>query len=126
MTDEKFIRNAEVNELIKKIRGGSVIEAAAALVVIVVIWQIVGVGIEGFVLPNPGWGVDRPNPFQPPGGHLRYPPVYDLFSPRRTPGCPRPGCVAMAAKTRRGSGRPGIRTVLAPTLNGNVIALPKP
>lgn len=35
--------------------------------------------------------LERPNSFQPPGGHLRYPPVYDLFSPRRTPGYPRPG-----------------------------------
>lgn len=74
MMDERFLKRSEASKLINKIRGGSLIEAAAALLVIVVIWQIVGVGIEGFVLPNPGWGVDRPNPFQPP-----------------TPGCPRPG-----------------------------------
>jgi hypothetical protein len=84
---------SETSKLIKKLRGGGFIEAAAALVVIVIMWQILGGRIEGFVLnnPNPGWGVDRPNPFQPPGGHLRYPPVYDFFSPRRTPDCPRPG-----------------------------------
>jgi hypothetical protein len=75
MMDERFLKTSEVSKLINKIRGGSLIEAVAALVVIVVIWQIVGVRIEGFVLPNPGWGVDRPNPFQPAGGHLRYPPV---------------------------------------------------
>ena len=91
MMDERFLKTSEASKLINKIRGGSSIEAVAALVVIVVIWQIVGVGIEGFVLPNPGWGVNRPNPFQPPGGHLRYPPVYDLFFPRRTPGCPGRG-----------------------------------
>ena len=93
MMDERFLKTSETSKLINKIRGGGLIEAATALVVIFVMWQILGVGIEGFVLnnPNPGWGVDRPNPFQPPGGHLRYPPVYDLFSPRRTPGCPRPG-----------------------------------
>jgi hypothetical protein len=91
MMDERFLKTSEATKLVNKIRGGSLIEAAAALVVIVVIWQTVGVGIEGFVLPNPGWAVDRPNPFQPPGGHLRYPTVYDLFFPRRTPGCPRPG-----------------------------------
>lgn len=50
MTDEKFIRNAEVRELIKKIRGGSVIEAAAALVLIIFICRILGVG-EGFQPP---------------------------------------------------------------------------
>jgi len=48
---------------------------------------------EGFVPnnPNPGWGLDRPNPFQPPTAEHRYPPAYDLFFPRRTPSCPRPG-----------------------------------
>ncbi len=93
MMDERFLKTSETSKLIKKLRGGGLIEAATALVVIVIMWQILGVRIEGFVLnnPNPGWGVDRPNPFQPPGGHLRYPPVYDLFSPRRTPDCPRPG-----------------------------------
>ena len=91
MMDKRFLKTSEANKLINKIRGGSLIEAATVLVVIVVMWQFLGVGIEGFVLPNPSWGVDRPNQFQPPGGHLRYPPVYKLFSPRRTPGCPRPG-----------------------------------
>jgi hypothetical protein len=93
MMDERFLKTSETSKLINKIRGGGLIEAATALVVIVAMWQILGVGIEGFVLnnPNPGWGVDRPNPFQPPGGHLRYPPVYELFFPRRTPGCTRPG-----------------------------------
>jgi len=91
MMDERFLKTSGASKLINKIRGGSSIEAVTALVVIVVIWQIVGVGIEGFVLPNPGLGVDRPNPFQPPGGHLRYPPVYDLFFPRRTPGYPGSG-----------------------------------
>lgn len=86
MMDERFLKTSEASKLINKIRGGNLFEAAAALVVIVVIWQIMGVGIDGFVLPNPGWGVDRPNPFQPPGGHLRYPPVYNLFSPPRTAG----------------------------------------
>ncbi len=54
MMEERFLKTSEASKLINKIRGGSLIEAAAALVVIVVIWQIVGVGIEGFVLPNPG------------------------------------------------------------------------
>lgn len=74
MMDERFLKTSETSKLIKKLRGGGLIEAATALVVIVIMWQILGVRIEGFVLnnPNPGWGVDRPNPFQPPGGHLRY------------------------------------------------------
>lgn len=90
MMDERFLKTSETSKLIKKLRGGGFIEAATALVVIVIMRQILGVGIEGFVFNNPR-GVDRPNPFQPPGGHLRYPPVYDLFFPRRTPYCPRPG-----------------------------------
>jgi len=93
MMDERFLKTSETSKLINKIRGGGLTEAATALVVIVVMWQILGVGIESFVLnnSNSGWGVDRPNPFQPPGGHLIYPPVYDLFFPRRTPDCTRPG-----------------------------------
>lgn len=89
--DERFLKTSEASKLINKIRGGGLIEAAAALVLIFVIWKIVGVGIEGFVLPNPGRGVDRPNPFQPPTAEHRYPPAYDLFFPRRTPGYPKPG-----------------------------------
>ena len=79
MMDERFLKTSGARKLIKKIRGGNFIESAAALVAIIVIWQILGVGIEGFVRnnPNPGWGVDIPNPFQPQGGHLRYRPVYD-------------------------------------------------
>nr|UZC30166.1 hypothetical protein [Entomoneis sp.] len=89
MMDERFLKTSATSKLINKIRGEGLVEAATALVVIVVMWQILGAGIEGFVFPNPGWGVDRPNPFQPPGGHIRYPPVYDLFSPRRSPGYSR-------------------------------------
>ena len=92
MMDERFLKTSGTIKLINKIRGGGFIEATAALVLMFVLWQIMGVG-ESFVLnnPNPGWVVDRPNPFQPPGSHLRYPPAYDFFAPRRTPGCPRPG-----------------------------------
>nr|YP_010283140.1 hypothetical protein MKU15_pgp051 [Nitzschia traheaformis]ULD15904.1 hypothetical protein [Nitzschia traheaformis] len=61
MMDERFLKTSGTRKLINKIRGGSLIESAAALVVIVVIWQIMGVGIEGFVPnnQNPGWGVDQ-------------------------------------------------------------------
>lgn len=81
MMDGRFVKTSETSKVINKIRGGGLIEAATALVLIVVMWQILG-GIQGFVLPNPGWGVDRLNPFQPTGG-LRYPPVYDLLTPAR-------------------------------------------
>jgi len=57
---------------------------------IVLVCQILGVGIKAFVLPNPGWVVDRPNTFQPPGNNLKYPLVYNLFSTQKTPGYPRP------------------------------------
>jgi hypothetical protein len=81
--DERVIRTPKISKLIKKLRGGSLIETVGALILIVVMCQILG-GIQGFVLPNPGWGVDRDrlNPFQPTGG-LRYPPVYDLLTPAR-------------------------------------------
>jgi hypothetical protein len=51
---------------------------------------------EGFVLNNlkPGWGLDQTNPFQPPQlatADIRYPPIYDLLSSRRTCYADRPG-----------------------------------
>ena len=46
MMNERFLKTAEASKLINKIRGGSLIETAAALVVIVVIWQILGVGVK--------------------------------------------------------------------------------
>jgi hypothetical protein len=46
---------------------------------------------------NPGWGLDKPNPFQPPTVEHRYPPYYDLFLPRRTCYADRPcGSLIMA------------------------------
>jgi hypothetical protein len=60
--DEQFIRTPGVSKLIKELRGGSLIETAAALVVILVMWQIMGVGIDGFQIPivPPNGGVHRP------------------------------------------------------------------
>lgn len=89
--DEKFLKTPTSIKLINKIRGGSLVKVAIALIVINIMWQILGlrVRIGGFVLnsQNHEQIVDRPNPFQPPGGHIRHPLVYDLFSPRKTPGC---------------------------------------
>ena len=46
---------------------------------------------EGFVGNNPGWGLDRPNPFQPPTAEQRYPPFYDVLFSKRTCYADRPG-----------------------------------
>ena len=88
LTDPRLSSNQEVLKLVKELRGGSwgVVGTAALIAVMILIFSIG----EGFV-PNPGWGLDRPNPFQPPTADHRYPPAYDLFFPRRTPSCPRPG-----------------------------------
>ena len=60
--DERVIRTPETSKLIKKLRGGSLIETAGALILIVVMWQIMGVGIDGFQLPivHPNGRVHRP------------------------------------------------------------------
>ncbi len=91
LTDPRLSSNQEVLKLVKELRGGSwgLVGTAALLGLIILIFSMG----EGFVPnnPNPGWGLDRPNPFQPPTAEHRYPPAYDLFFPRRTPGCPRPG-----------------------------------
>ena len=68
MMDERFLKTPDTIRIINRIRGGSLIEAATALVVLVVMWQILGVGIEieGFQFPiinppiiNPRGGVHR-------------------------------------------------------------------
>ena len=83
--------NQQILKLVKELRGGSwgLVGTAAFLGLIIL---ILSMG-EGFVPnnPNPDWGLDRPNRFQPPRVEHRYPPIYDLFFPRRTPGCSRPG-----------------------------------
>ena len=75
----------------KELRGGSwgLVGTAAFLGLIILIFSMG----EGFVPnnQNPGWGLDRPNPFQPPTAEHRYPPYYDLFFPRRTCYADRPG-----------------------------------
>lgn len=74
LTDPRLSSNQEVLKLVKELRGGSwyLIGTAAFLGFIILIFSMG----EGFVPnnPNPGWGLDRPNAFQP----------YDLFLPRRT------------------------------------------
>jgi hypothetical protein len=54
MMDERFLKTLETSKLINKIRAGGLVEAATALVVIVVMRQILVAVIEGFVFPNPG------------------------------------------------------------------------
>lgn len=91
LTDPRLSSNQEVLKLVKELRGGSwgLVGTAALLGLIILIFSMG----EGFVPnnPNPGWVLYCPNAFQPPTAEHRYPPAYDLFFPRRTPGCPRPG-----------------------------------
>lgn len=47
MMDERFLNTPETRKLIKELRGGSLLGTAAALVLIIFLWQIMGVG-EGF------------------------------------------------------------------------------
>lgn len=68
----------------KELRGGNwgVVGTAAFLALVILIFSMG----ENFVPNNlnPGWGLDKPNPFQSPTSEYRYPPFYDLFLPRRT------------------------------------------
>jgi len=91
LTNPKLSSNQEVLKLVKELRGGSwdLLGTTALLGVIILIFSLG----EGFVPnnPNSGWGLDRPNLFQPPMAEHRYPPYYDLFLPRRTCYADRPG-----------------------------------
>lgn len=69
MMDERFIRTPEVSEMIRKLRGGSLLGNTIFLVVIYAIW-VLGGGSSAFVQqPNPGWGL--PNGLYDPPGFAR-------------------------------------------------------
>jgi hypothetical protein len=79
-------------EAIFQLRGenGFTDVLAVVLVAIFMNWYNSFFEVEGF-LPHPvdpGWGLDRPNTFQPRSGSHKFPPYYEFFSPRRTPSCP--------------------------------------
>jgi len=91
LTDPRLSSNQEVLELVKDLRGGSwgLLGTVAFLGLLVLVFSMG----QGFLVnnPNPGWGFDRPNPFQPSSVEQKFPPYYDLFSPRRTCSADRPG-----------------------------------
>ena len=103
LTDRRLSSNQEVLKLVKELRGGSWGFAETGVVVVILIILIFAKG-EGFVPnnPNPGWGLERQNQFQPPRAKQRHPPAYDLFFPRRT--C-RPGGSLMMTKVNPQSSR---------------------
>ena len=105
LTDPKISSNQEILKLVKELRGGSwgLLGTAAVLGLIILIFSMG----EGFVpnTPNPGWGLDRPNPFQPPTAEHRYPPAYNLLFPRRTCYADRPGGSLMMAEVNPQSSR---------------------
>ena len=105
LTDAKISSNQEVLKLVKELRGGSwgLVGTAAVLGLIILIFSMG----EGFVPNNlnPGWGLDRPNPFQPPTAEHRYTPAYDLLFPRRTCYADRPGGSVMMAEVNPQSSR---------------------
>lgn len=84
LTDPRVSSNEQVLKIVKDFRGGSwgLLGTLGFLGLIILIFSM----SEGFVpnLVDPGWGLDRPNPFQPPSSQHRFPPYYDLFLPRRT------------------------------------------
>ena len=91
MLDGRVLKTASSMQLINKIRGGSLVELTVALIFIIIMSQLMGVGIEGFILPNRN--LDGLNPFQPQGGHLNYPSIYDVLlslNPRSTLSVTRP------------------------------------
>jgi hypothetical protein len=105
LTDPRLSSNQQVLGLIKDLRGGSLglIGTAAFLVVIILIFSVSG----GFVPHpvDPGWGLNRPNPFQPPTTEHKYPLDYDLFLTRRTCYADRPSGSQIMARVNPQSSR---------------------
>jgi nitrate reductase NapE component len=70
MMDERFLQTSEASKLINKIRGGGLIEAATALVLVLLMWQILGVGIDGYGFQIPIVG-PQGVPHRPANGGLQ-------------------------------------------------------
>ena len=90
LTDPRLSSNHQLLELVKKLKGGSWnLMATASFLGLIILIMSMG---ESFVPNNPnlGWGLDRPNRFQPPTSEHRYPPYFDLFFLRRTCYADRP------------------------------------
>lgn len=95
LMDDQFLVNPKVSKLIKKHRGGSWTTTLIVNVILLSLLygiRIIGKGAQGFVpdAANPVWGLNRPNPFQPPSRPPRFPPYYE-FLPSGTPGSPSRG-----------------------------------
>ena len=90
LTDPRISSNQQVLKIVKDLRGGWGLVGTVAFLGLIIFIFSMG---EGFISnnPNPGWGLDRPNRFQPPTAQLRYPPINDLLFPRRTCYADRPG-----------------------------------
>jgi len=92
LTDPRISSNKEILKFTKELqlRGGSLslIVGLGLIGLAVLIMAFSGAEVESFI-PAPGWGLNRPDPFQPPGGPPKFPPYYDLLSPSRTSGSPR-------------------------------------
>jgi hypothetical protein len=88
LTDPRLSSNQEILKLVKNLRGGSwgLIGTTALLGFMILIFSIG----ESFV-PDAGWGLDRPNPFQPPSAPHKFPPYYDFLFPKKTCYADRPG-----------------------------------
>lgn len=86
LNNPRLVSNQTILRIVQKTRGGSLIEATLFLALIVILFSTG----DGFIPNdrNPGWGIDRANQFQPPGGVHKYP--QDLFFPR-TSYADRPG-----------------------------------
>jgi hypothetical protein len=72
LTDTRVSSNEQVLKIVKDLRGGGLLEALVFAVVMV--WVL---SISVAFVPNlgdPGCGLDRHNPFQPPSSPHRFPP----------------------------------------------------
>lgn len=89
LTDPRISSNQEILNITKKLRGGNLSLVVTLRLIAFFVVALSGSEVEGFIS---NWGVNRNRPdLQPPGGSPTFPPYYDAFSPRRTPGSPRAG-----------------------------------
>lgn len=84
LTDPQICSNKQVLKIMKELRGGSFILTAIKLAVLILILRETMSFISQHYV-DPGWGLERQNPFQPQAGEHKFTPYYEHFSDTRKP-----------------------------------------
>ena len=87
LIDNRFLNSFDTRHIVNTIRGGGLIESAAAFLALFLFWQLVSITIDGFIYDhrNPFLGIN--NQHHRPGRAQKYPPINNIFFPEEKSHC---------------------------------------